>query len=53
MNVKRLGILSVCLAFVVALAVAFGMGATFSGSKGELLSPQVQQFARGPGDHRQ
>jgi S1-C subfamily serine protease len=48
MNVKRLGILSVCLALVIALAVAFGMGATFNDSKGELLSPQVQQFAAAP-----
>jgi 2-alkenal reductase len=45
MNVKRLGILSVCLALLVALTVAFGMGATFGGDKAELLAPQVQQFA--------
>jgi 2-alkenal reductase len=45
MNVKRLGILSGCLALVVALMVAFGIGATFSGGNGELLPPQVQQFA--------
>ena len=45
MNVKRLGILSGCLAVVVALAVAFGIGATFSGGNGSPLSPQIQQFA--------
>jgi S1-C subfamily serine protease len=45
MNVKRLGILSGSLALAVALAVAFGIGTTFGGSKAELLSPQVQQFA--------
>jgi 2-alkenal reductase len=45
MNVKRLGILSGCLAFVVALAVAFGIGATFSDGNGSPLAPQIQQFA--------
>jgi S1-C subfamily serine protease len=45
MNVKRLGLLSGCLALVVALAVAFGIGANFGDTKAEFLSPQVQQFA--------
>ncbi|MGI8856521.1 MAG: S1C family serine protease [Thermomicrobiales bacterium] len=45
MNVKRLGILGGCLALVVALAVAFGIGATFNGGNGSPLTPQVQQFA--------
>ncbi len=44
-NVKRLGILSGCLALIVALAVAFGVGATFGGGKDTSIASQVQQFA--------
>ena len=45
MSVKRLGILSGCIALVVALGVAFGAGALFGGGGGNALAPQIQQFA--------
>ena len=47
MNGKRLGILSGCLALIVALALAFGLGAAVGGGNGgmTIVAPQAQQFA--------
>jgi S1-C subfamily serine protease len=47
MNGKRLGILGGCLALIVALALAFGLGAAFGGGNGgmTIVAPQAQQFA--------
>jgi S1-C subfamily serine protease len=45
MRAKRLGILSGCLALVIALAVAFSAGALFGGGNTVTLPAQVEQFA--------
>jgi S1-C subfamily serine protease len=45
MNLKRLGILSGCLALVVALVVAFSAGTLFGGGNNAPIASQIQQFA--------
>ena len=45
MNAKGLGILSGFLALVVALGVAFSVGAFFAGGGSSALAPQIQRFA--------
>ncbi len=45
MRAKRLGILSGCLALVIALAVAFSAGALFGGGNTIALPARVEQFA--------